>query len=80
MSISMYFGVSWLDPRLAINETAIEWTEVKTGPKNVNQPSLQGYVVWGEKFDALNIYFAGSQRLPREPQVYMVSRAGDLRP
>ena len=36
MSISMYFGVSWLDPRLQINETAAEWTEVKTGPKDVS--------------------------------------------
>lgn len=35
MSISMYFGVSWLDPRLRINETAVEWREVKTGPKDV---------------------------------------------
>ena len=32
----MYFGVSWLDPRLQINETALEWTEVKTGPKDVS--------------------------------------------
>lgn len=36
MSISMYFGVSWLDPRLQINASAKEWTEVKTGPKNVS--------------------------------------------
>ena len=36
MSISMYFGVSWLDPRLQVNETAAEWTEVKTGPKDVS--------------------------------------------
>jgi hypothetical protein len=36
MSISMYFGVSWMDPRLQINETAAEWTEVKTGPKDVS--------------------------------------------
>ena len=32
----MYFGVSWLDPRLQVNETAAEWTEVKTGPKDVS--------------------------------------------
>ena len=37
MSISMYFGVSWLDPRLNINESAVEWREVKTGPKDVSQ-------------------------------------------
>jgi hypothetical protein len=33
----MYFGVSWLDPRLMINETAPEWKESKTGPKNVRE-------------------------------------------
>ena len=37
MSISMYFGVSWLDPRIQINRTASEWTEVKTGPKDVSR-------------------------------------------
>ena len=36
MSISMYFGVSWLDPRLNINHSATEWYEVKTGPKDVS--------------------------------------------
>ena len=36
MSISMYFGVSWLDPRIKINDTANEWREVKTGPKDVS--------------------------------------------
>ena len=25
-----------MDPRLQINETAAEWTEVKTGPKDVS--------------------------------------------
>ena len=33
----MYFGVSWLDPRIQINRTASEWTEVKTGPKDVSR-------------------------------------------
>ena len=32
----MYFGVSWLDPRIKINDTATEWREVKTGPKDVS--------------------------------------------
>ena len=36
VSISMYFGVSWLDPRLRINSTAPEWKEAKTGPKDVS--------------------------------------------
>ena len=37
MSMSMYFGVSWLDPRLKINESASEWREARTGPKNVRE-------------------------------------------
>ena len=35
MSISMYFAVSWLEPRLQINISASEWTEDRTGPLNV---------------------------------------------
>ena len=35
MSISMYFAVSWLEPRLQINSSASEWTEDRTGPLNV---------------------------------------------
>ena len=36
MMISMYFAVSWMEPRLVINETASEWTEDSTGPVNVS--------------------------------------------
>ena len=36
MSISMYFAVSWLEPRLQINVSATEWTEDRTGPLNVS--------------------------------------------
>ncbi len=32
ITLQMYFGVSWLEPRLWINESASEWTEIKTGP------------------------------------------------
>lgn len=32
----MYFAVSWLEPRLLINSSASEWTEEKTGPKDVS--------------------------------------------
>lgn len=37
MSISMYFGVSWMEPRLRINSTAQEWTEDRTGPKKSSE-------------------------------------------
>lgn len=36
MVINMYFAVSWLEPRLVINQTAVEWDEDRTGPKNVS--------------------------------------------
>merc|ERR1719397_2390927 len=36
MSISMYFAVSWLEPRLQINSSAPEWTQDRTGPLNVS--------------------------------------------
>ena len=35
MMIHMYFAVMWLEPRLVINETAVEWDEDRTGPKDV---------------------------------------------
>jgi hypothetical protein len=40
----MYFGVSWIEPRLLINDSAVEWTEIKTGPPdeiNVSPETLQ---------------------------------------
>ena len=40
MSISMYFAVSWLEPRLLINSSATEWTEDRTGPLNVSATLL----------------------------------------
>ena len=36
LSFAMYFAVSWLEPRLIVNETAPEWTVEKTGPKDVS--------------------------------------------
>jgi len=32
ISVSMYFGVRWFEPRLIINESAADWTEPKLGP------------------------------------------------
>ena len=36
MMISMYFAVSWTEPRLVINQSATEWSEERTGPKDVS--------------------------------------------
>ena len=60
ISISMYFGVRWFEPRLVINETAEDWTEPKLGPddhvnvspetiKDLWYPDLEIYGL--EKFD-----------------------------
>ena len=35
MMIHMYFAVMWVEPRLEINQTAVEWDEERTGPKDV---------------------------------------------
>ena len=32
LTLAMYFGIVWMEPRLVINETATEWTEFKFGP------------------------------------------------
>ena len=40
MMISMYFAVSWTEPRLVINQSATEWSEERTGPKDVSREYL----------------------------------------
>ena len=42
MMVSMYFQVSWLEPRLQINESAQEWIEDRTGPKDVRSLGARG--------------------------------------
>jgi len=67
MSMSMYFGVSWLDPRLKINESAPEWTEVKTGPKNevnVSPESLK--YIWYPELEIYGLERFGRQRVLKE--------------
>lgn len=67
MSISMYFGVSWLDPRLQINASAKEWTEVKTGPKNevnVSPESLR--YIWYPELEIYGLERFGRQRVLKE--------------
>ena len=36
MVISMYFAVSWEEPRMIVNESAEEWRDERTGPKGVS--------------------------------------------
>ena len=74
MMVSMYFAVSWLEPRLEINDTAQEWIEDRTGPKDVSSSIL--YWVWGgETFNVLHIYgnnFTASKRISGNLEIPVV--------
>ena len=32
----MYFAVAWEEPRMVINESAVEWRDARTGPTDVS--------------------------------------------
>jgi len=54
MMISMYFAVSWLEPRLNINNSAVEWVEDRTGPTDqVNESPETLKYLW---YPELEIY------------------------
>ena len=68
----MYFAVSWLEPRLNINQSAMEWREARTGPEDVRTKFV--------KLKQFKRQFEGGQWISRDIEVYLVSGAGDLRP
>merc|ERR1719492_751948 len=42
MMVHMYFAVMWKEPRLVINESAVEWDEDRTGPKDeINESAVE---------------------------------------
>jgi len=67
ISISMYFAVSWLEPRLKINESATEWSEAITGPANeVNEsPEILKYI-WYPELEIYGLDTFGRQRVLKE--------------
>merc|ERR1712106_694742 len=67
MSISMYFAVSWLEPRLQINESAPEWTEDRTGPLNqVNESPESLKYIWYPELEIYGLDTFGRQRVLKE--------------
>ena len=44
MMVHMYFAVMWKEPRLVINESAVEWDEDRTGPKDVSELGLSLHI------------------------------------
>jgi len=67
MSISMYFAVSWREPRLQINESATEWTEDRTGPLNqVNESPEIRKNIWYPELEIYGLDTFGHQRVLKE--------------
>lgn len=67
MTINMYFAVSWLEPRLVINESAVEWDEDRTGPKNqVNESPETLKYVWYPELEIYGLETFGRQRVLKE--------------
>jgi len=67
MSVSMYFAVSWLEPRLQINESAAEWYEDRTGPQDqVNESPDSLKYIWYPELEIYGLEIFGRQRVLKE--------------
>lgn len=67
MMISMYFAVSWLEPRLVINTTATEWMEDRTGPKDqVNESPETLKYLWYPELEIYGLETFDRQRVLKE--------------
>jgi len=67
MSVSMYFAVSWLEPRLQINESAPEWSEDRTGPQDqVNESPDSLKYIWYPELEIYGLEIFGRQRVLKE--------------
>jgi len=63
----MYFAVSWMEPRLQINQTASEWSEAITGPKNqVNESPETLKYIWYPELEIYGLDTFGRQRVLKE--------------
>jgi len=67
MSVSMYFAVSWLEPRLQINQSAPEWSEDRTGPQDqVNESPESLKYIWYPELEIYGLELFGRQRVLKE--------------
>jgi len=67
MMISMYFAVSWTEPRLIINQSATEWTEERTGPKDqVNESPETLKYIWYPELEIYGLETFDRQRVLKE--------------
>jgi len=67
LSFAMYFAVSWLEPRLMINDSAPEWSVEKTGPKDqVNESPENLKHLWYPELEVYGLETFGRQRVLKE--------------
>jgi len=67
MMISMYFAVSWTEPRLVINQSATEWSEERTGPKDqVNESPETLKYIWYPELEIYGLETFDRQRVLKE--------------
>jgi len=67
MMVHMYFAVMWLEPRLVINESAVEWEEDRTGPSGeVNESPETLKYLWYPELEIYGLETFGRQRVLKE--------------
>jgi len=67
MVISMYFAVSWEEPRMIINESAVEWEDDRTGPKDeVNESPETLRYIWYPELEIYGLEHFGLQSVLKE--------------
>merc|ERR1711899_582400 len=67
MVISMYFAVAWEEPRMVINESAVEWRDARTGPTDeVNESPETLRYIWYPELEIYGLETFGRQRVLKE--------------
>jgi len=67
MVISMYFAVAWEEPRMVINESAVEWRDARTGPTDeVNESPETLRYIWYPELEIYGLETFGRQSVLKE--------------
>merc|ERR1719187_1958347 len=75
MVISMYFAVAWEEPRMVINDSAVEWFEDRTGPKDqVNESPETLRYIWYPELEIYGLETFGRQSVLKEMSGVRVRR------
>jgi len=67
MVISMYFAVSWEEPRMVINQSSTDWNDERTGPMNeVNESPETLLKIWYPELEIYGLETFGRQSVLKE--------------